>query len=176
MKGKLLISAPSIFEDDFFNRAVIYLTEHNQKEGTVGFILNKPMKLKVRDFIADLDCDFTVYKGGPVQQDHLYFIHNIPEMISYGIPIKDNIYWGGDFKKLTQLLDAKKISEKNIRFFLGYSGWSVNQLEEELEGNSWTICDNYENIFETKSWREHILSLDNKLRIWANSPKNPSLN
>ncbi len=176
MKGKLLISAPSIFQDDFFNRAVIYLTEHNDKEGTVGFILNKPMKLRVCDFISNLNCDFTVYKGGPVQQDHLYFIHNIPEMISYGVPIRDNIYWGGDFKKLTQLLDANEISEENIRFFLGYSGWGINQLEEELEENSWTVYDNSYNILETKSWREYILKLDDKLKIWANSPKNPSLN
>lgn len=178
MKGKLLIAAPSIFKDQFFNRSVIYLTEHNGSEGSVGFILNKPTSYTVQDFIAGIDCSFRVYKGGPVHQDNLYFIHNIPDRIPYSIHIKDNFYWGGDFKKLTELLNSKAISEKNIRFFLGYSGWAVDQLSDELDENSWMITDTTQNFFEVESnsfWRNYILSND-ELKIWANAPKNPSLN
>ncbi len=178
MKGKFLIASPSIFRDPFFNRSVIYITEYNGVDGTVGFIVNKPSNLKVRDFVADLDCDFTVYRGGSVQQDNLYFIHNVPEKIPHSVHIKDNTYWGGDFKKLTELINTKSISEKNIRFFLGYSGWTVNQLEEELEEKSWVVSNDNYNFFEKKSktfWRDYILS-DDELKIWANSPRNPSLN
>ncbi len=38
-KGKLLISKPFL-HDPYFKRSVVFLTEHN-KDGTVGFILNK---------------------------------------------------------------------------------------------------------------------------------------
>lgn len=180
MKGKLLISSPSILKDHIFSRSIIYITEHNSTEGSVGFILNNPTSFKVKDFVADLNCDFKVYKGGPVHQDNLYFIHNIPQLIPQSIHIQGEMYWGGDFEKLSELLNSNSISEKNIRFFLGYSGWSVDQLFEELEEDSWIVSENkHRNLFvlESKSfWRKSILTLENKHKIWANSPKNPALN
>lgn len=180
MKGKLLIASPSTLKDRVFGRSVIYLTEHNSIEGSVGFILNKPTKFQVQDLVTDLHCDFKVYQGGPVHQDNLYFIHNIPQILPNSIHIKGNIYWGGNFEKLSKLLDTSAISEKNIRFFLGYSGWSVNQLFQELKEDTWiTFENNYKNLFSIESssfWRKSILKLDDKHKIWANSPKNPTLN
>lgn len=180
MKGKLLVASPSILKDYVFNRSVIYLTEHNRSEGSVGFILNKPTNFKVQDFVADLHCNFKVYRGGPVHQDNLYFIHNVPQIIPNSIHIDENIYWGGDFEELSHLLNTRAISEKNIRFFLGYSGWDTNQLYQELEDDAWiTFENNYENLLSIESnsfWRKSILKLDDKHKIWANSPKNPILN
>ena len=46
-KGKLLISEPFL-PDTFFNRTLVYLTEHTEK-GSVGFILNKSIDIKVKD-------------------------------------------------------------------------------------------------------------------------------
>ena len=41
-KGHLLIAEPSILGDVSFNRSVVLLAEHND-EGSIGFILNKPL-------------------------------------------------------------------------------------------------------------------------------------
>ena len=41
-KGKLLIAEPALTGDVSFNRSVVLLAEHND-EGSVGFILNKPL-------------------------------------------------------------------------------------------------------------------------------------
>ncbi|MFN4199450.1 MAG: YqgE/AlgH family protein, partial [Flavobacterium sp.] len=41
-KGCLLIAEPSILGDVSFNRSVVLLAEHND-EGSVGFIINKPL-------------------------------------------------------------------------------------------------------------------------------------
>lgn len=180
MKGKLLIASPSILKDHVFSRSVIYITEHNSTEGSVGFILNRPTAFKVKDFVSDLNCNFKVYKGGPVHQDNLYFIHNIPNLLPESIQIQSNMYWGGNFEKLTELLNSNIISEENIRFFLGYSGWNVNQLFDEFEEDSWIFSKNkHKNILklDTKSlWRKLILKLGDRHKIWANSPKNPALN
>ena len=46
-KGKLLISEPFL-PDTFFNRTLVYLTEHTEK-GSVGFILNKSINIKLDD-------------------------------------------------------------------------------------------------------------------------------
>ena len=47
IKGRLLIAEPSILNDRSFNRSVVLLTEHNSESGSIGFIMNKPMKYKM---------------------------------------------------------------------------------------------------------------------------------
>ena len=73
-KGNLLIAEPAILGDQSFNRAVILLAEYSD-EGTVGFILNKPLPYKLPELLPEMDKPFKVYNGGPVEQDNLYFIH-----------------------------------------------------------------------------------------------------
>lgn len=178
-KGKLLIAEPSILNDKEFNRSVIYLTEHN-KDGCIGFILNKPTKFVLKDLIPEIDIDFTIYNGGPVEQENLYFIHNVPNLIPNSIKIDKDIYWGGDFNVLSSLLNSGTIKQNHIRFFLGYSGWSVNQLNEELKESTWTVVNNkYPNLLNVKSdqiWKNQLLTLGGEYQIWANAPENPALN
>ncbi|MDX1365732.1 MAG: YqgE/AlgH family protein, partial [Arenibacter latericius] len=69
----------------------------------------------------------------------------------------------------------------DIRFFLGYSGWSSLQLEEELHSKSWIVANNiyHCNIIQKSAdafWREKMLELGGNYLIWSNSPENPNLN
>ena len=74
----------------------------------------------------------------------------------------------------------KKITQSDIRFFLGYSGWEANQLSNELANDSsWLVTENeYSNILTTSSsiWKNKLMEFGGKYKIWANAPKNPSLN
>jgi putative transcriptional regulator len=96
-KGNLLIAEPSSVYDQPFNRSIVLLTEYNE-EGTVGFIINKPLDYSINDLIPTVNAEFSVFYGGPVSPENLYFIHNIPEIITDGIEISPGIYWGGDFE------------------------------------------------------------------------------
>lgn len=179
-KGKLLIAEPSIIGDLSFNRSVILLADHN-KEGSVGFILNKPLDYTINDLLPEIEASFIIYNGGPVEQDNLYFIHIIPELIPNSIEISNGIFWGGDFELTKSLINNGKINKENIRFFLGYTGWSSNQLEEELHSSSWIITNNkYEARILSKSsdqfWKEKIIELGGEYIIWSNAPENPILN
>lgn len=178
-KGRLLVSEPSILNDRAFNRSVVYLTEHNE-DGYVGFILNKVTEFVLSDLIPTIKCDFTIYSGGPVEQENLYFIHKLPHLIPNSIKIDKDIYWGGDFNILSKLLNDKTIKSTDIRFFLGYSGWSVSQLNDELKESTWIVVDNkYPNLFTVKSndlWKNQLLKFGGEYQIWANAPKNPELN
>ena len=178
-KGKLLVSEPSILNDKSFNRSVIYLSEHNE-DGTIGFIINKPTEFILNDLIKDINCDFKIYNGGPVEQENLYFIHKLPNLIPNSIQIDKGIYWGGDFEILTNLLNSNAINQTDIRFFLGYSGWSVTQLKDELEESTWIVVENnYSNILKIKSddiWKNQLLDFGGEYQIWANAPKNLNLN
>lgn len=179
-KGILLIAEPSITGDLSFNRSVVLLADHN-KEGSVGFILNKPLEYSIQDLIPEIKAKFKIYNGGPVEQDNLYFIHNIPNLIPNSVEISNGIYWGGDFESTKELINEGKIKKTNIRFFLGYTGWEAHQLEKEMEANSWIISPNaYENKIIGKSsthfWKEKILELGGDYVIWSNAPENPALN
>jgi putative transcriptional regulator len=179
-KGQLLIAEPSIIGDLSFNRSVILLADHNH-EGSVGFILNKPLDYTINDLIPEIEASFKIYNGGPVEQDNLYFIHTIPELITGSIEISNGIFWGGDFELTRSLINEGKINKENIRFFLGYTGWSANQLEGELKENSWIMSKNiYKSAILSKSssqfWKEKIIELGGDYLIWSNAPENPILN
>jgi putative transcriptional regulator len=98
------------------------------------------LKYTINDLLPEINASFKIYNGGPVEQDNLYFIHNIPELIPNSIEISNGIYWGGDFESTKALINNGKINKNNIRFFLGYTGWEENQLQLEMISNSWICC------------------------------------
>jgi putative transcriptional regulator len=179
-KGQLLIAEPSILGDHYFTRTVILLAEYNEN-GSVGFILNKPLEYNIGDLIPNLDSNLTVFNGGPVEQDNLYFIHTVPDKIKDSIEISNGIFWGGDFEALKHLLTENKISKNEIRFFLGYSGWTKNQLDEEIDINSWIVENNLDNnaILYNASvdfWKKKINAQGGNYILFSNAPEDPILN
>lgn len=178
-KGRLLISEPFL-PDPNFERTVVLLCEHND-EGSFGFVLNKPSILKVNEVMEDLQqLESLVYVGGPVQQDTLHFIHR-DIALENSVEIVEDIYWGGSFEHLMLLLDTRQIVADNIRFFLGYSGWGPGQLDEELEQDSWIVCDFVTNqlLFDTGSevmWRKALESMGGRFTMYSNYPVDPRLN
>ena len=179
-KGQLLIAEPSLIGDTSFNRSVILLADHNN-EGSVGFIINKPLRYSIKDLVPEIHANFRIYNGGPVEQDNLYFIHNVPDLIPESIEISNGIFWGGNFELTAELINTGIIKKNNIRFFLGYTGWDAQQIEDEIQTNSWIISENYsKNKIIGKSsnnfWKEKILELGGDYLIWSNAPENPVLN
>ncbi|MAZ28553.1 MAG: transcriptional regulator [Cytophagaceae bacterium] len=179
-KGNLLIAEPSIIGDVSFNRSVVLLANHTH-EGSVGFILNKPLSFTLSELIPEVKSTMKIFNGGPVEQDNLYFIHKVPELIPDSVEISAGIYWGGNFNKVIELLAQNKIREDEIRFFLGYSGWDSNQLDDELDSRSWIIAENtYEKEIISKClpefWKEKMVELGGDYLIWSNAPENPAYN
>lgn len=179
-KGHLLVAEPSIIGDVSFNRAVVLLAEYNET-GSVGFILNKPLRYKINDFVPEINSDLPVYNGGPVEQDNLYFIHCVPELIPDSIEISKGIYWGGDFDAILDLLKDDKLKKDQIRFFLGYSGWESDQLEQELEVSTWVVIPNtYDGSIIEKTninfWKEKMIEFGGDYLLWSNAPENPNSN
>lgn len=175
-----MIAEPTLTGDVSFNRSVVLLAEHND-EGSVGFILNKPLEYDISDLVTEITVPFKVYNGGPVEQDNLYFIHKVPHLIEGSVEISDGIFWGGNFDKTIELINNLTITEGDIRFFLGYSGWDSSQLDQELSSKSWVVVHNeYESAIIEKSpsafWKEKMVELGGDYLIWSNAPENPALN
>jgi putative transcriptional regulator len=179
-KGYLLVAEPATIIDNSFNRSVILLAEHN-KSGSVGFILNKPLSFNLNDLVPEIKIPLKIFNGGPVEQDNVYFLHNIPEIIPGSVEIADGIFWGGDFETAKNLINKGEITKKNIRFFLGYSGWDKNQLEQEFKENSWIIIKNkLKSKILAKStnqfWKEKIIEQGGDYILFSNAPEDPNLN
>ncbi|MCI0750725.1 MAG: YqgE/AlgH family protein [Flammeovirgaceae bacterium] len=178
-RGRLLISEPFL-PDPNFERTVVLLCEHNE-DGSFGFILNKPSFVKVSEVVEDLkDFEHEAFVGGPVQQDTLHFLHRSTS-IDEGNKIYNEITWGGNFEKVILLAETKQLKPSEIRFFLGYSGWSAGQLEEELKQDSWIVCDyiSEELLFETEAgqmWKKALDGMGGRFSIYANYPQDPRLN
>jgi putative transcriptional regulator len=178
-KGKILISEPFLM-DNYFKRSIVLITEHSE-EGTVGFVLNKPVNLKVNEVIADFPkSDALVSLGGPVQTNTLHYIHTLGDIIPNSVKVFENIYWAGDFDIVKRLLESGSLIQGNIRFFLGYSGWNANQLKDELADNAWIVSElNPEEIMSPMSkhfWNKTLNRLGKKYQMWANFPENPQMN
>jgi putative transcriptional regulator len=178
-KGKILISEPFL-PDTFFNRSIVFLTDHTP-QGSVGFILNKKIDLKMSAAVTGFDgWDDDINMGGPVAPDTLHYLHKLGNLIPQSVHVTEDIYWGGDIDTIRELIRLRKIKHSQIRFFLGYSGWSEGQLERELKEDSWVIAKvNADIIMNNRgddTWKRVLRSFKNKYRMWADFPDSPEMN
>jgi len=75
----------------------------------------------------------------------------------------------------------QRLRDTDIRFFLGYSGWENNQLQSELNADTWIVSENtYENKIIQKCcstlWQQKMVEFGSDYSIWSNAPENPSYN
>lgn len=176
--GRLLIAEP-FMSDPYFGRSVVMLCDHHE-EGSLGFIVNKPLDINISGLVEDFPSgDYPVNYGGPVQTDTLHFLHTAGDLLEDSSMIAPGIYWGGSFEKLKFLIDNHLIMPHQIRFYLGYSGWSEGQLMEELLMGSWILGDSdvnylfshqpariWERILEHKGGVFSVLSQIPEGNIW----------
>ena len=177
--GKILVAEPTIIGDVSFQRSVVMVANHDEK-GSVGFIMNKPLTYTLSDIVPTITNEFRIFNGGPVEQDNLYFIHNVPHLVPNSVEISEGIYWGGDFEVIIKQIENGSVNSSNVKFFLGYSGWSQNQLQDEMTASSWVVTETSLNGIISQPaidyWRNEIVALGGEYLLWANAPENPSHN
>lgn len=178
--GRLLLSEPFMIDPNF-KRSVILITEYADT-GAIGFVLNHQSDYLLGDLIPDMAyAEIPVFIGGPVENDTLHFIHRVPEKIEGGVEIAEGIYWGGDFEKVKELVKSYQLSEEEIKFFAGYSGWTSGQLDAEMMEDTWIVTDQFQNdvLFthdEQNLWRQVVIGLGQRYAHIANFPENPMMN
>ncbi len=178
-RGKVLVAEP-FMQDPNFKRAVVLLCEH-EDGGSLGFILNKSLDMKINELIADFpEIDCGVHYGGPVQTDTIHYIHNVGDILDDSREVTKGVYWGGNFEQLKSLITTKMVAPENIRFFVGYSGWSIDQLTQEMNLGSWVTANmdaNY--IFKLnpqKLWKNVMQNKGNTYSVIAQMPDGVSWN
>lgn len=178
--GALLLSEPFL-PDENFKRTVVFLCEHNEEEGSFGFVVNRPLGVKVHEAVEDFpEFDASLYLGGPVENNTLHYLHTLGDKLPDSIEVVEGLFWGGSYEVLQILIENKEISPEDIRMFVGYSGWSPGQLEEELEEKSWIVTQGAANhIFDTdpeQLWKQVLKQMGGQYQIMSNFPESPLLN
>ena len=175
--GDILLSEP-LLNDLYFGRKAVLLCEYNE-DGAFGLVLNNFVTVSAEDLQLDLkDINPRFSVGGPVNSSNLYFIHGCGE-IKNANKIIDGVFLGGDFEELkTKIRDGYT----SFRFFLGYSGWSEDQLADEIKSRSWFVTQtkasevlstDYEN---EAFWKKLIKGMGPGFSHIAEAPYDPSLN
>ncbi len=177
--GRILIAEPFML-DIFFRRSVVLLCEHHE-QSSLGFILNKSTEIRLNELLPDFPYfDAEVFYGGPVQTDRLNFLHNVGDVLEGSIPVARGVWWGGDFDELQFLVSQQMIRPNNIRFLIGYAGWSAGQLQEEMSCGSWISGEmdpNY--LFNTPAadlWQLAMYNQGNTYTVIADLPDKISWN
>lgn len=175
LNGQLLLADPSL-RDGIFNRSVILLAEHTADDGALGLILNHPTGHVVGDLIKDDSFNalrnLPVYDGGPVARDQLSF----------------SALWWNHQQGLRWALnisakDAIRHSQQPgtlVRAFVGYSGWSSGQLENELRRNAWIttrpLPDLLGHEHDKSLWKDLLKPLSPYHHLLSEAPEDPFLN
>ena len=160
--GKVLLAEPFMMDPNF-KRSAVVLCEHSS-DGSIGFIMNKPLNLNINEVLDGFpDFDAEVFFGGPVQTDTIHYLHNVGSLLEESVEVIPGVFWGGNFEKLKFLINSGLVLPKDIRFFVGYSGWSEGQLDDELTYGSWLLADmdaNY--LFKSPPHNLWKVVMDNK--------------
>jgi putative transcriptional regulator len=178
--GSILISEPYL-GDPNFERTVVLICSHSEDEGTFGLVLNRMSNLKLSDVIDVYSDSFEAELGigGPVQYNTLHYVHRLTEL-SQAVKLGEDVYWGGDFEMLRTMIGSGLVSPSEIRFFLGYSGWTPGQLQEEIDKNVWIVNNNAANkLFNLEAdslWRSILREMGGKYKVLSNYPVDPRLN
>jgi len=158
-KGQVLLAEPFL-NDPYFKRTVIFLCEHNH-DGSFGF-------------------EGRISIGGPVRNSNLYYLHTLGEKISDSVEIIPGVFMGGNFDILKKMLFTGDVKKDEVRFFVGYSGWSPEQLENEIQSKSWFVANASKELLMNSEnndlWKTIMKSMGKKGELIANLPDDPSLN
>lgn len=177
-KGKILVSEPMLPDPNFF-RSVILLTQHDEA-GSLGFVLNHMSIVDVDNVLPEFSVkNLPIFIGGPVGNDQLFFIHTLGKELNQSQKIMDGLYLGGDLKHLEFMLNNGLASPEQVRFFVGYSGWDPDQLDQEIKENSWiiaTITPDQVMSDSEEYWKEIMVGLGKEFALMSNFPSNPGLN
>jgi len=176
-KGKVLISQP-LMMDGCFRRSVVLLTEYSET-GAIGFILNKWLPIAIDDVLEDFPAEESLLSiGGPVAANTLHYLHTFGH-VPDAVEIVNGIYWGGNFEVVRQYLSISVMKPGDIRFFLGYSGWTGGQLDDELKKDSWLVGDVRPSQIISHSsdlWKDSVKNMGDKYQLWTTFPEHPGFN
>jgi putative transcriptional regulator len=137
----LLIAMPTMMDPNF-HQTVTYICEHSD-QGTLGIVINRPLDIDLSEIFEQLSLQQAdagsatspILRGGPVQMEHGFVIHDSTEKWETTAAVTDSI----NVTTSRDILSAMAAGHGPQRAVvaLGYAGWGAGQLEAEIAANAW---------------------------------------
>jgi putative transcriptional regulator len=138
--GKLLVASPNL-ADPSFAKTVILLV-HSDEQSIVGLILNRRTNLALSRVLEGLpgakDRSDPAYLGGPVEVPAVIALLQSPNKVEGANHIFSGVYLISTKTLLEQTL-ASRPGPQVFHVYLGYAGWTSDQLRKEVELGAWFI-------------------------------------
>ena len=139
LKAGIYIKSTAALIGSCFEDATILIVKNNE-EGSLGFVTNKPFGKSLNELIEFNHAKpFPLMDGGPVDRDHLFVLHQRPDLIDGGEQLPNGLYLGGNMEQVIEAISTMGDNKQDIQLFIGYCGWDMGELEAEIEEGSWTI-------------------------------------
>ncbi len=141
--------------DPNFHQTVTYICEHSE-HGALGIVINRPLDMALGEVfkqfsLEQADSDLAaspVLRGGPVQTEHGFVIHESTEKWEATASIANSIHVTTSRDILSAMANGN--GPKRAVVALGYAGWGAGQLEAEIAANTWlSVPASADIIFET---------------------------
>lgn len=135
------LAATSLLDGSYFEAAIIFIHSHNEA-GAAGFIVNRRFPRKLNELVEFRHhAAIELYEGGPVDQEHIFFLHRASSAIAGGTPVTEDLFFGGNFNNAVTALTNGQLSSNEVKIFIGYCGWDAGELEGEIAEGSWTAMN-----------------------------------
>ena len=139
LRAGVYIQSTAALIGSFFERTTILIVEHNE-EGSTGFVMNKSFNKSLHELIEfNHSKPFPLMDGGPVDRDHLFVLHKRPDLIDEGKQVFNGFHLGGNMDQVIEAINTNAFNHQEIQLFIGYCGWHLGELEEEIDEGSWII-------------------------------------
>lgn len=162
-----VIYATELLDNTYFENSLILLLDKNS-DGLFGVIINRPTHMPLSEVFTPVpDSDVksrTFYAGGPIDDDNLIIL----DLISLGESrsgkeVGPGVEMGGQWDNLTDIIES---NPETTLLFLGYSGWSTNQLIEEIKEGSWQLYKGLSTTEILNDWREPVTNNRDEIEEW----------
>jgi putative transcriptional regulator len=135
--GKVLVATKDL-RDPNFAKTVILLVRYDD-EGVVGLVINHRSTVPLSRLFEDLkDQTGPVYVGGPVETKSVLALLRSRVKPADAERVLADVSLIASENLLQKTLSSGGEPD-NVRVYLGYAGWTVPQLENEVEQGAWFI-------------------------------------
>jgi len=165
LTNNFIIAMPGL-ADPVFEKSVSYICQHTS-QGAMGLTINRPIDISFSYFLSKLDIPLEdkslastpIYLGGPIETEHGFILHsNDGEASSNSQTLKINNDISLSSSKDILAAIARGEGPTQYLITLGYAGWIKDQLEYEMQQNSWlNVLADSNIIFSTpfkKRWEK----------------------
>ena len=166
--GKLLVASRELADPNFAETVILLV--HYDAGGVVGLVLNRHTRLPISQVLAPFEAakgrSDTVYLGGPLATPTVFALLRSTEKLEQAEHVFGGVYWISTKIALENAISSRPDSGL-FRVYLGYAGWSPDQLRNEVRLGGWFIfqADN-ETVFNANPdslWPQMIKKTELKM-------------